>query len=93
MDTQNQKLFIDKLTKFINDIDPFNMMIYKEDDIYLKEVKLIVNNILTINNGKIKDIFKIAFFVDLEDTVCSKITEFVLNNRGEVYGYQLINLN
>jgi hypothetical protein len=29
-----------KLTEFINKLDPFNMMIYNENDIYQKEVKL-----------------------------------------------------
>ena len=80
------------LNKFINELDPFNMMIYKEYDIYQKETKLILKNKLNITTGYIKDIFKIGFDNDIDEDNCTKIKDYVLNTRGRIYNYQYFDI-
>lgn len=85
--------FIDKLKIFINKLDPLEMMIYNDKDIYQKECKLIAMNKLLISEGKIREIFKLSFFKDIDYESCTKIKDFVINNRGTVYSYQYFNLD
>lgn len=83
---KEQELF-NNLTKLINKLDPFNMMIYNESDIYQKEVKLILQKKNIINNGIIKDIFKITFFEYINDEHCNILTNYIINNRPVIYNY------
>ena len=73
---------LNKLKDYINKLDPFDMMKYNEDNIYIKEVKLILKEeyILTIN---IQQIFYIAFKQNISDNDAMDIYDFI--NRNKIY--------
>lgn len=64
------------LLNFLNKIDPFDMIKYGEHNIYMKEVKLILN-VNQINSGKIKDIFYIGYKQYISDEKASEILSFL----------------
>lgn len=69
------------LTNLINKLDPFNMMIYNERDIYQKEIKLIIKAMPSITREKIIEIFSISFFEKIDENKSSVIYDFVISNR------------
>ena len=70
----NSKIQI--LNNFINEQDPFDMIQYGEYNIYMKEVKLLLEKDL-INKGKIKDIFYIGYKKYIPDDIATNILFFL----------------
>lgn len=68
------------LNEFINNLDPFDMLKYGENNIYIKEVKLLLDiNIIT--TGKIKDIFYIGYKEKLNDDMAKELYFFISKNK------------
>ena len=77
IDISNNQFF---LNKYINKLDPFDMMQFEDPYIYLKEVKLILD-IKNINTGKIKDIFNIGYKIYIDDENAYNINSFIFYNK------------
>ena len=71
---------INILNQFINNLDPFDMLKYGEDNIYIKEVKLLLNNKI-ITTGKIKDIFYIGYKEKIPDDMAKDIYFFIAKSK------------
>lgn len=70
----NNKLTL--LNNFINKKDPFNMLQYGESNIYIKEVKLLLESNL-ITPEKIKKVFNIGYKTDIDDNTALDIYLYI----------------
>ena len=71
---------INLLNDYINNLDPFDMLKYGEHNIYMKEVKLLLDiKIITI--GKIKDIFCIGYKAIINDDIAKELYFFISKNK------------
>ena len=81
-DIEIKKENINKLKDYINKLDPFDMMKYNEDDIYIKEIKLMLKEEYILPS-KIKEIFHLTFKSNIDDLYVLKIQLFI--NKNELY--------
>lgn len=81
-DIDIKKENINKLKDYINKLDPFDMMKYNEDDIYIKEIKLMLKEEYILLN-KIKEIFNLTFKNNIDDLDALNIQLFI--NKNELY--------
>ena len=71
---------INKLNDYIKLLDPYNVMIYNDDDIYMKEVKLLLKEEIIIPK-KIQEIFNLAFKYDMDNMDAFYIETFINKNK------------